>query len=70
MPSVRSPCLAKYSVDQNWYRGTIMTAPNEKRMVTVYFEDYGNSDMVHVDDLRQISQTLMSFPRWVTEFRD
>jgi hypothetical protein len=46
-PSKGAPCLAKYSVDEQWYRGLVEERLNEPRQQwRVKFVDFGNSETI------------------------
>ncbi|XP_075057426.1 tudor domain-containing protein 6 isoform X2 [Mixophyes fleayi] len=55
-----SPCNVLYSEDDNWYRAIVTKM--EADLVTVRFIDYGNEDIVNVDSIRQLSDTLLKIP--------
>ena len=61
-PEVDVYCLARYSVDGEWYRARVMSV-NNINQVTVQFVDYGNVDNVVVSNLRQLEdQQLRTVP--------
>ena len=60
-PKVDMYCLARFSVDREWYRARVMSV-NSNRVI-VQFVDYGNVDNVTVSDLRQLeNQKLRTVP--------
>ena len=60
-PEVDMYCLARFSVDREWYRARVMSVNSNQ--VTVQFVDYGNVDNVMVSDLRQLEdQQLRTVP--------
>ena len=60
-PEVGMYCLARFSVDEMWYRARVISVGINQ--VTVQFVDYGNVDNVPVSDLKQLkSQQLQTAP--------
>ncbi|KAL5017454.1 hypothetical protein ScPMuIL_007043 [Solemya velum] len=57
---VGMPCMAKYSVDGQWYRAVVMSL--EGNTVHVHFVDYGNSESVEKGDISTITEDLMTLP--------
>ena len=56
-----APCLAKFSIDQQWYRGVI-EGRNTQRW-KVHFVDYGNSEEISSQsDLTRLSPELLASP--------
>lgn len=56
-----APCLAKYSVDQQWYRGIIEGRSTQKWKVR--FVDFGNSEEIcSQSDLTRLSPDLLASP--------
>ncbi|XP_071476635.1 tudor domain-containing 6-like [Diadema antillarum] len=56
-PAVGTPCVAKYSSDEGWYRGTVTDLDGDA--VTVRFVDYGNTDAVTAADLKVMNPPLV-----------
>lgn len=56
-PDIGHLCLAKYKVDNCWYRGRVLENGN------VEFVDYGNIDQVPSAELREISRELLLLPQ-------
>ena len=56
-PAVGTPCVAKYSSDDGWYRAVVTDAKEDT--ASVLFVDYGNSDSIAVGNLKVISPPLM-----------
>lgn len=52
--------VAKFSEDNAWYRGTVRSFSG--RTADVEFVDFGNSDKVDVDSLRQIDKQFSNIP--------
>jgi len=50
-------CLAKYSVDDGWYRGRILEGN------TVEFVDYGNTEDVDGDNIRELPVKFTNLPQ-------
>ncbi|XP_063771297.1 tudor domain-containing protein 6 isoform X3 [Pseudophryne corroboree] len=57
---IGNSCNVMYSEDENWYRAIVTKL--EADLVTVRFIDYGNEDSVSVDQIRQLSDTLLEIP--------
>lgn len=55
-----TPCLAKFSEDKQWYRAVVDKAVGQTKY-TVTFTDFGNSDDVHINDLRKIPASLLAY---------
>ncbi|NXR52299.1 TDRD1 protein, partial [Hippolais icterina] len=55
------PCCAFYSEDGNWYRGVVQNVTSNGR-VRVSFVDYGNTEDVPLDNIRQISSSFLELP--------
>lgn len=59
--------LAKYDLDERWYRVVVPVAPSAtSRSVEVQFIDYGNTSMVdisNISDLEAISDVLSRIPK-------
>lgn len=53
-------CVAKFSVDGNWYRAKITRELKNK--YEVLFIDYGNVDIVFTNDVRKMPDNLVAFP--------
>ena len=53
-------CVAKFSVDGNWYRARITRELKNK--YEVIFIDYGNVDIVYPNDIRKLQDNLVSLP--------
>lgn len=56
-PKVGAYCCAKFTADDMWYRAKI-TARSGAGDYTVFFLDYGNSDVVQSDRLHALEPTL------------
>lgn len=58
---VDSPCCAKFSQDFKWYRALVTRIFSEAE-VEVLFVDYGNTDTLKVEAVKQIKSELLTFP--------
>ncbi|XP_023213664.1 uncharacterized protein LOC111616493 [Centruroides sculpturatus] len=59
------PCVTKFSLDERWYRAEIIHLSESS--VTVKFVDYGNSETVTKDDLRNMHKKFISVPAFSLE---
>ena len=57
---VDSPCCAKFSQDFKWYRALVTRIFSEAE-VEVLFVDYGNTDTLKVEGVKQIKSELLTF---------
>ena len=57
--------FCKFEVDNCWYRGNIIEKfqENEIKKFKVYFIDYGNTDLVHLENLRILPEQFAKFPQ-------
>ena len=53
-------CVAFYEADRSWYRGRIVSC--ESARVTVFYVDYGNTEVVRVDQVRSVTAQFMKSP--------
>uniref|UniRef100_A0A8C9NPU4 Tudor domain containing 1 n=1 Tax=Serinus canaria TaxID=9135 RepID=A0A8C9NPU4_SERCA len=60
-PENGDPCCAFYSEDGNWYRAVVQNVTSDGS-VRVSFVDYGNTEDVPRDNLRQISPSFLKLP--------
>uniref|UniRef100_A0A8C3QF86 Tudor domain containing 1 n=1 Tax=Cyanoderma ruficeps TaxID=181631 RepID=A0A8C3QF86_9PASS len=60
-PENGDPCCAFYSEDGNWYRGVVQNVTSDGS-VRVRFVDYGNTEEVPLDNIRQISASFLNLP--------
>ena len=58
--SVGSACLAQYTLDEQWYRAEVVEVLNES--VKVQFVDYGNTDVVSLQNTRVPNEDFTSLP--------
>lgn len=54
-------CLARFSEDTSWYRAKTCL-PWDSNGVTVHFLDFGNSEVVGVEDLLQMPDEFLNIP--------
>ena len=57
------PVCAKYSADDEWYRGEI-TSVVSSQTANVRFIDYGNSETLNISSMREISSELLKEPKY------
>ncbi|NXN16658.1 TDRD1 protein, partial [Indicator maculatus] len=60
-PEYGEPCCAFFSDDGNWYRAVVQNITSHGN-IKVQFVDYGNSEDVPVDKIRQISPSFLTLP--------
>ncbi|XP_033371648.1 tudor domain-containing protein 1 isoform X1 [Parus major] len=60
-PKNGDPCCAFYSEDGNWYRAVVQNVTSDGS-VRVSFVDYGNTEEVPLDNIRQISSSFLKLP--------
>ncbi|XP_039927651.1 tudor domain-containing protein 1 isoform X2 [Hirundo rustica] len=60
-PENGDPCCAFYTEDGNWYRAVVQNITSDGS-VRVSFVDYGNSEEVPLDNIRQISPSFLKLP--------
>ena len=65
IPTVGSVCVAQFSEDQNWYRGTIIELSGTQ--ATVQFLDYGNTDKVKTTELKDVTDKYLNVPGFAIE---
>ena len=58
--SVGSACLAQYTLDEQWYRAEVLEILNDR--VKVQFVDYGNTDVVSLQNTRVANEDFTSLP--------
>lgn len=54
--------VACYSKDKVWYRARILSPVDDDNSVEVFFVDYGNTDIVKKDQVREITKAFSSLP--------
>lgn len=55
---VDASCVARYSVDETWYRGIIQSLDNSTSGATVQFIDYGNMEVVKYNNIKEIQEDI------------
>uniref|UniRef100_A0A3B5AAS8 Tudor domain containing 6 n=1 Tax=Stegastes partitus TaxID=144197 RepID=A0A3B5AAS8_9TELE len=55
-----SPCIARFSDDQLWYRADVIEKAGD--MLSVVFVDYGNKSQVNITDVREVPPLLVEIP--------
>ena len=58
---IGNPICAQFSEDNCWYRGVVRSVPSDFE-VEVHYVDYGNSEVVLLSDVRQLSRRLFDLP--------
>jgi len=58
---VDSLCCARFSEDFKWYRALVTKVFSDTE-VEVLFIDYGNTDSLHVESMKQLRPELLKFP--------
>lgn len=62
-PCVGQMCIARYSVDDFWYRAVVKEIDLTLNSVVVFFIDYGNHDTVQIDgNLLAINEQFIKYP--------
>ncbi|GIX89754.1 hypothetical protein CDAR_245581 [Caerostris darwini] len=59
-------CVTKSTEDDNWYRAQVIDIDSNN--VTVKFIDYGNSEIVQLEDIRELCAEFASEPPFITKF--
>jgi len=54
------PCVAFYDADGSWYRGRVVSCTSGR--VTVFYVDYGNTEVVPISHVRCAQQQFMKSP--------
>jgi tudor domain-containing protein 1/4/6/7 len=63
-----NPCCAKFSEDDIWYRAIITSeSPSTSGEINVKFVDYGNSENVHISDLKELDDRFLELPMQALE---
>jgi tudor domain-containing protein 1/4/6/7 len=64
-PCVGQMCIARYSVDDFWYRAVVKEIDLTLNSVVVFFIDYGNHDTVQIDgNLLVINEQFIKYFWW------
>ncbi|XP_065670678.1 uncharacterized protein LOC100210185 [Hydra vulgaris] len=59
-PVIGQLCLAKYCVDESWYRGRVVSTEKD---IVVEFIDFGNKDAVPLKDIRVFPEIFANVPQ-------
>lgn len=62
-----SPCMARFSDDNVWYRGSIQKLEGDK--VSVFYVDFGNSEVISRSRVRAIVPEFMALPMQAVKCR-
>jgi len=54
-------CIAKYTVDETWYRSQVLRVTESD--ISVEFIDYGNTDSVNITNTRPLNAAIAEIPR-------
>ena len=58
---IGNPVCAQFSEDDSWYRAAIKSVPSDFE-VEVHYVDYGNSEVILLSDVRQLSKRFFNLP--------
>ncbi|KAL9980435.1 hypothetical protein ACROYT_G009026 [Oculina patagonica] len=58
---IGNPICAQFSEDNCWYRSVVQSVPSDFE-VEVHYVDYGNSEVVLLSDVRQLSKRFFDLP--------
>ncbi|XP_058882028.1 tudor domain-containing protein 1-like isoform X2 [Acipenser ruthenus] len=58
LPAKGEVCAAKYSQDQNWYRGLVQTVDSSLKKVNILYIDFGNEEDVTLNRLQPLSKDI------------
>ena len=61
-PEIGGLCIARYTEDQQWYRGQILSIDPEDDEAEIYFIDYGNGESMSWRALRMLPQGFSELP--------
>ncbi len=67
-PKVGDLCVAKFSLDDEWYRAKVLTFNNTTGNATVLFVDYGNREQTQSTKLAQIPAGFETLPAQAHEY--
>ncbi|MGH0162643.1 UNVERIFIED_CONTAM: hypothetical protein FKN15_045781 [Acipenser sinensis] len=68
LPAKGEVCAAKYSQDQNWYRGLVQTVDSSLKKVNILYIDFGNEEDVTLDRLQPLSKDID--PLWPSQLQN
>ncbi|XP_038056749.1 tudor domain-containing 6-like [Patiria miniata] len=67
VPKVGEPCAAKHSEYDDWYRATVVSVDQEMG-VEVFYADYGGTDRVLLESVRELTEDLKRLPAQAMRF--
>jgi len=67
-PKVGDLCVAKFSLDDEWYRAKVLTYASATNLATVLFVDYGNREQTSATKLAQIPAGFEQLPAQAHEY--
>ena len=65
---VNQPCCIKYYVDESWCRGSISSIDNSSGTAQVFFVDFGNTETVNLDDIKECHPDFFTLPAQAVSF--
>lgn len=57
-------CLARYSEDQHWYEGTIISIDRERNTCVVRYDEYENEEEQDLANLERFVLTLLDLKKY------
>ncbi|XP_022107965.1 uncharacterized protein LOC110988589 [Acanthaster planci] len=67
VPKVGEPCAAKHSKYDDWYRATVVSV-DQQLGVKVFYADYGGTDSVLFESVRELEEELKQLPAQAMKF--
>uniref|UniRef100_A0A672KST2 Tudor domain-containing protein 1 n=1 Tax=Sinocyclocheilus grahami TaxID=75366 RepID=A0A672KST2_SINGR len=61
-PEIGELCAVKFSLDRNWYRAEVQSVDVARRVVSVFYIDFGNEENVTLDNIRPLSENIDAAP--------
>uniref|UniRef100_A0A9J7YW18 Tudor domain-containing protein 1 n=1 Tax=Cyprinus carpio carpio TaxID=630221 RepID=A0A9J7YW18_CYPCA len=61
-PEIGELCAVKFSLDRNWYRAEVRSVDVTRRVVSVFYIDFGNEENVTLDNIRPLSENIDAAP--------
>uniref|UniRef100_A0A8C1UUE8 Tudor domain containing 1 n=1 Tax=Cyprinus carpio TaxID=7962 RepID=A0A8C1UUE8_CYPCA len=61
-PEIGELCAVKFSLDRNWYRAEVRSVDVARRVVSVFYIDFGNEENVTLDNIRPLSENIDAAP--------
>uniref|UniRef100_A0A672KUI6 Tudor domain-containing protein 1-like n=1 Tax=Sinocyclocheilus grahami TaxID=75366 RepID=A0A672KUI6_SINGR len=65
-PEIGELCAVKFSLDRNWYRAEVQSVDVARRVVSVFYIDFGNEENVTLDNIRPLSENIDAAPPFVS----